>query len=461
MSVLRSRWFIGVIASLVFALWSALFVYTLSIERGRLRDELRKDVLQDASNVLSRLESELNSNLYLATGLIGYVAAHRDLEPARVKVALATLFRHGRHLRNVGMAPGNRIAYVHPVVGNEKAIGLYYPDLPQQWPTVKRAIDERRTVLAGPVSLVQGGTGLISRTPVFLDGGEYWGIVSLVIDADSLFRQAWLAPEVDGVRYALRGRDGKGAQGEVFLGDSALFAADAVTLTVRVPAGEWQLAAAPAAGWGSNQGHLPALYVAAFALAGLMAMLTYLMGAERAKNQLLALHDSLTGLPNLRLLNERLASQLAVSERAKRGFALLFLDLDNFKPVNDTLGHREGDNVLKEVARRLHDSLRRSDTAARVGGDEFVVLLPEIHGDDSVEALAQKLLATIADPIALPRGARCRLSVSIGISVYPRDGASPDELIRAADHAMYKAKEAGKNRVAFASKLSLQASLPF
>ncbi|WP_173980250.1 PAS domain S-box protein [Magnetospirillum sp. UT-4] len=265
----------------VFALFFALLSVGLSLERQRQVEELRGNVTREAALMFSRLEGELKSNLYLANGLIAYVSANPE-GTAGVEVALASVFSHGRHLRNVGLAPGNRLTWIHPRTGNESAIGLYYPDLPRQWPAVKRAMDERATVLAGPVDLVQGGRGLISRTPVYL-GDTYWGMLSLVLDPDRLFAEIGMAPTVGGIRFALRGRDGLGERGAVFFGSPELFEAKAVLLTLSVPGGTWQMAALPEAGWQGDPVRLAWLQAVALFAALLMAALTHALVIARLR----------------------------------------------------------------------------------------------------------------------------------------------------------------------------------
>lgn len=159
-------------------------------------------------------------------------------------------------------------------------------------------------------------------------------------------------------------------------------------------------------------------------------------------------HDALTGLPNRPQFEERLREAVACANRHGRPFAVLFLDLDGFKVINDDLGHASGDVVLIEVARRLRRSLRASDTLARIHGDEFVVILPEMSEPHEAGSLAQKLLAVVSDPIAVA-GTTVRVQASIGVALYPNDGANPRALLRAADTAMYQAKLKGKNAVSY------------
>jgi diguanylate cyclase (GGDEF)-like protein len=163
---------------------------------------------------------------------------------------------------------------------------------------------------------------------------------------------------------------------------------------------------------------------------------------ERARS------DPLTGLANREVLVERIDRAKGRADREQRPFALLFLDLDGFKAVNDTAGHAVGDRVLQAVARRLTAVLRRADTVARLGGDEFVLLAEALHVSSDAAVIARKTLASLTSSIVVDKRTFA-VGGSIGISVYPDDAGDPGRLINLADAAMYRAKQAGKNRFAF------------
>lgn len=158
----------------------------------------------------------------------------------------------------------------------------------------------------------------------------------------------------------------------------------------------------------------------------------------------LAYHDSLTGLPNRRLFNDRLEVAIATASRKKQRLALLFLDLDNFKNVNDGLGHAAGDELLQETARRLRGKVRDEDTVARLGGDEFILLLVGIQEPEYAAVVSQRILDDLAKPFRL-RGRQFYLSASVGITISPDDGSEAEALVSNADMAMYRAKSAGRN----------------
>jgi diguanylate cyclase (GGDEF)-like protein len=171
---------------------------------------------------------------------------------------------------------------------------------------------------------------------------------------------------------------------------------------------------------------------------------------RHAEEQLehLAHHDPLTGLPNRSLFHDRLGQAIARAHRSGRLVALMFLDLDRFKQINDTLGHEAGDRVLQVAAARLRAHLREGDSVSRLGGDEFTVLLEDVEGSDQVRGVAHKLLRAFAEPVAL-EGRDFYVTLSLGIALYPRDGPDADTLIKHADTAMYQAKSEGRDNFQF------------
>ena len=159
-------------------------------------------------------------------------------------------------------------------------------------------------------------------------------------------------------------------------------------------------------------------------------------------------HDALTGLPNRALFNDRLEQAITKARRHKEEIALFFIDLDHFKQINDTLGHEVGDEVLKFFAKRLNDSVRTEDTIARIGGDEFMVIMESLQTPEAISVVANKIVSIVKEPIILGEKT-LNLGTSIGISVYPHNGETSEILLKNADTAMYKAKDEGRDNYQF------------
>ncbi len=185
-------------------------------------------------------------------------------------------------------------------------------------------------------------------------------------------------------------------------------------------------------------------------LMGLFAAAAIERAVQGERIEQMAFNDPLTGLPNRVLFNDRIEHTLATARRYERGFAVMYLDVDKFKAVNDKYGHAVGDAALKEVALRLRATTRESDTVSRFGGDEFVILQPIVDGPSDAADLARKLNVAMQEPIVID-GVPHRVSVSVGIALFPSDGETIAQLTEAADRALYRAKREGRNRWYFAN----------
>jgi diguanylate cyclase (GGDEF)-like protein/PAS domain S-box-containing protein len=581
-----------------------LTAYVARNETEQAYQRQRNEVAAHAGLVRARLESEINSAAHLSLGLVSYIAANPGFSATDFERVAERMVAYGRHLRSIGVGPDNVLRYVYPLAGNERAIGLNYMETPSQRDTVLRMMQSHRIVVAGPLELVQGGIGLINRFPIFLrpESGQperYWGLASVVLDFDSLLDASGLKNTDSLVSYALRGRDGLGADGDVIFGPAELFDAEPVLLDVVLPdSARWQLAAAPPGGWrtGLDDFRVRAIWSAgvlvSIAISGLLfigqlqirriqardAELSLAASVIQSSNEAimitdagdrivavnpafstltghsrdevlgrlsadvmsgpgasdsplslaqriaadgfwsgeledtrangetypkllsvypvrdahgnianyvhsfsdiserkaaeqkihhLAHHDALTGLPNRMNLQERMEQAMAQAQRHETMIAVMMIDLDHFKDINDTLGHHVGDALLEEVARRLLGCVRQSDVVARLGGDEFVVLVTNLASTQVAAAVAEKIVATLGAPYQIGEY-RLHSTPSVGIDLYPVDGSTVDALLRNVDTAMYHAKASGRNNYQFfndsmaanvSERLALQSSL--
>lgn len=444
----------GQSARIAFAFVVALFAiavteYIVSLNTDQIINRERAATVEQLATIRARIEGEVNSTLHLTRGMIGYVATHPELTWSDFEPLAAEIVATGRHIRNIALAPDNVIQFIFPLAGNERAMGLDYRKLKKQWPAVERAITMGNTVVAGPVNLVQGGQGLIARTPIYIQDRtslsnvrpQYWGLAAIVLDMPSLFSASGIELQVGNLSLAIRGRDGLGADGEVFFGNAKLFAAPGViTQTVTMPNGTWQLAAMPSLGWGASGSQHVIVRTTGWIVAMIFGILVFMLLSLERRNRDLALHDHLTKLPNRRLMYDRLYQLSALSERSKSGFTLLYLDLDGFKAINDEFGHNMGDKVLVETGERLMALTRKSDTVARMGGDEFVILLPGVTDEHTLSNVLAKLHSGMSVPMKLG-GYEFIAVASVGYARFPEDADDVDRLVTLADKNMYRAKE--------------------
>lgn len=440
------------LVSRLYALASAVVVFVLIVGIGEMflrtqaqqaGDAAHIEAISRAATLRARVERELNALLYISSGLGGYLVVRNDsLRTKEVNDILSVLYRNARHVRNFGIAVGYRLTYVYPHAGNEKAIGLHYPDQPDQWPVIRRIVDSGVPALAGPLQLVQGGSGLVYRVPLSIDG-RYWGMLSTVIDADSFFKAIFAESAESQRECAIRGKDGLGKKGEAVFGDMALFdRPESVVQEIDIPGGRWIIAVAPTISAYQRDLSLVVRLISVV-LGGLIGWMMHMLMRNRSELADLAMYDALTGLPNRLLMEDRADMALARQRRHPDQLcAMLFFDLDGFKDINDRHGHKAGDAVLRATAERARATVRRNDTVARWGGDEFIVLLEDVS-QGTLDALQQRLRDEIETPIEF-EGLTLRVGVSIGVAIFPDNGANLDDLVKMADGSMYRDKSRRK-----------------
>ena len=243
------------------AIVTSLFIFVLFgfIDQSKLKQQKtlnRLKVLHELSIIRAKLESGLNSRLYLVSGLIAYTTVNPDIDIDEFQSLSEVLIEGHTGIRSIQLARDSIVSHIYPLSGNEKAIGLKLLEHPKQKFAVERAIRTKKTVVAGPVNLVQGGKAFISRTPIFIpsdvgDKGDtaYWGLATILITPDALFNEAGLWEYTDNIQCAIRGENGLGAEGKIFMGNMTVFESTPVSLNVALPNGSWQLAAVPRGGW--------------------------------------------------------------------------------------------------------------------------------------------------------------------------------------------------------------------
>lgn len=246
--------------SVLICLFVFIFAFFLvcafeAAEKKGFQEKLRSQTTTELSQLRANLEKAINEDFYLTRGLIAFVSTYPNINHEMFSRWSRNLLHHRNRIINIGLAPNNILSFVYPLEGNRKALGLNYEKNAKQWPAVKESIDSGKTVVAGPVNLVQGGAAFISRTPIYIESdqdrgkGAYWGLASIVISKEQLFSEAGLYDSNRRIQVAIKGRDGKGAKGELIEGSEDIFTTDPVILDVQLPEGSWQLAAIPLAGW--------------------------------------------------------------------------------------------------------------------------------------------------------------------------------------------------------------------
>ncbi len=399
-------------------------------------------------------------------GLAGY-----DIRPAGERSQLAPL---------VQLEPaGSR---------NQRLLGLDLLADPQHRPALEKARDSGAPAITAKLNVAAQGTadasyGFWMFLPLYGKGLAHDSVAqrraALVGWVAAPFRISDLMASLYGERAMQTGfriHDGVQPSPETLLHDGMRHADGERVFTsateyMQIGGRTWSLQVqfVPALEQGGGIGRLQVIGVAGVSLSLLLTLLTWNLATSRLRARTLARemtselrasehrfkqlaqHDALTGLPNRSLFTDRLHQALAQARRDRAKLAVMYLDLDKFKPVNDTLGHAVGDLLLKEVARRMQGCVRESDTVGRIGGDEFVVLLPHVDNADDALLVAEKIRHALNLPFHLEGGHVASISSSSGVAIYPDHGTDDISLSAASDQAMYVAKECGRNQVRLAS----------
>ena len=434
-----TRSFAHAVALLILAVVGLLTETLGAYRAAEIANERAARALAFASELRARSDRELNAALYLASGVVGYlVVRHDQIDSSEVDQILAAVYRNARHIRNFTIAVGTEIRHVYPVAGNAAVLGKDYRDLAAQWPTVKLAMTTRQVVLTGPVNLVQGGIGLIYRTPIFIEGA-YWGMLSTVIDIPALQQAAFAELDKEHFDFSIRTEESAGAGGGLLWGNPDLFAApDAVLVESEMPGIKWIYAVRARDHGSSLLGR--AIRGAGWTLAVLVAASVFLVLRQRNKLARLAGYDALTELPNRRLFDDRLEqAKRRQSRHGEQQVAVVFIDLNDFKPINDRFGHKIGDRVLRIVADRLRDEVRIGDTVSRWAGDEFALILEEAT-PEAVDLLVGRIRQRIAEPFDVD-GIALVVTAALGTALYPSEASGSPALLELADQRMYADKE--------------------
>ncbi|CUA84895.1 diguanylate cyclase domain-containing protein [Pseudidiomarina woesei] len=436
----RIVFIVAVLSSLALALVSVEYFHSLNKERAKAH--YLSETQTEFTKLRADIESEINLAIYSAWGFASYLTSHPTSSPAEWQRLAQDLIDQTKFVRNLAVAPNNIIEFVYPLKNNEAIIGFDYDSIPEQRDAVRRAQETQKTILAGPVSLIQGGQGLIYRIPVFThtdQSQEYWGVIAVVVDVEALFAEVGLHRMAERYDIAMRGRDGLGAQGDIFLGSADTFTNANLTERVRFPNGYWLLALAADANevltfWQEQRVRLIGY---PYVLALYIMLFTLFLWYRASYGE--AMVDPLTNVANRRKVMEQLNTLVNIYGRHPTPFTVVVIDIDRFKQINDQFGHQAGDTVLKSLAHRMLVNTRTSDLVARIGGDEFLVVLMGVDNPKIIAEQCNKLAQAIREPVSY-KSQLIEVSASLGHASFPADGETLDALIHSADHKMYKQK---------------------
>ncbi|MEH6443162.1 MAG: diguanylate cyclase [Oceanospirillaceae bacterium] len=466
-------------------LWGAVIVgFLILLATYLIKQEValtkQMQVEKQVTDAAAFLSSSMNVRLNLTSSLSAFVTTHKEFSEQQFDSFASALKRDLSAIVSLQLAPNGIVTYLTDIEQNRKALGHNLLADPRRLALAQRSIREHSYIIAGPVNLIQGGRAIIARRPIYLFSDTlnmpaFWGFAIVLIDIDSLMKSSLIGDLRRNYIVAIRGRDGQGSQGEVFIGEPATFDAALVIADVQLPNASWQLAVSNGNAQITNNCIVSFGYwILALVIAALSSSATFLILdrprllelkiseatrnlSKEVQNRIkaeelarhMAQHDSLTLLPNRSLFEELSELSIASAKREKTSRAVLFIDIDGFKQINDSLGHAAGDQVLKVIAGRLLARVRESDIVARFGGDEFVVMLNANCDAKGAEEVTCQIIEAISCPFNIA-DVQVIAGASIGIAIYPNHGTSIDELLQKSDAVMYLVKKNGKNSYKFA-----------
>ncbi len=430
-------------------------VYAIvNYERLQESETAKRRALDQVASMRASIEQSVQANILVLKALKPEILWQDTPDRERLKRVIDEFLNSDLSILHLAVAPDLKVSFVYPLAGNEPLIGVDYTSVEAQYPDIQQAIDRREIVFNGPVDLVQGGTAFIARVPIYNRNDSLWGIASLVIDDQQLFERIefFQHPEY---RFVLH-RETNSGQLQHIVGPTDVLQQQPMITHVLVPGERWQLAIAPRSGqWLAQQrSYWPHWLIGLTAVALFSAAFASLIITQRRLRAAVdtisyqARFDPLTNLINRNYFQQRLEQRIASAREHSQRFALVMLDLDHLRDINDALGQDVGDGLLQHVALQLQSSLRSNDLIARVGGDEFIVLLADIDNPAIAEQRAKEFISDLLDTADIEQN-HINITTSVGIALYPTDASSAQQLTKCAELAMYAAKSTGSLSVSF------------
>ncbi len=438
------------------ALLYAVYLIVNSERQEQLEFEKRR-ASEQLSSMRGQIEQRLQSNLIALRALRPEILWQDTPDRVRLQHIMDEFLGPELDIMHVALAPDLTIRFIYPVEGNQAMLGFNYRLDTEQYRGILRSVAVKGIVVTGPLKLVQDNrTLLLARMPVFRDDRTLWGIATLVIDQNHLL-QAIDFDEHPNYLFALRHLPSDTQpKPKAFAGNQHVFDADPITTKVRLNHTEWELAAFPRNGnWVATNADFWLHWAIGIGLTGviLAAFLMLIFTQHRLRNAISTIayqarFDGLTDLPNRNFFAEQLASAIRSALRYQQKFAILVLDLDHLREINDALGHDVGDALLQRVAERIRTSIREDDLLARIGGDEFAIVLRDLNDPSEAEIRATAIMNDLLHTLDIEHN-HINMTTSTGIAMFPHDGQEVQQLIKHAELAMYAAKTAGAMSVHF------------
>lgn len=348
-------------------------------------------------------------------------------------------------IRNIGIIKDTTILHNYPLEGNESSIGVDLAQVPGQKEVILKTKNEKVRSLTGPIDLVQGGRGFIIRLPIEDINGHYWGQMSIVLYADafeSAIASFAQSSELDVVIFKTQ------ENVDLIYGDPSILGIDPIQYPGNELYNDWSINVLPKDGWAVHRREVLTVLGLGLFLSAIAGFAIYYYQKINYDLQFALAHDHLTGLYNRYCLELTEKSLMDRVEKLDLQFGLMLIDLDNFKEVNDTHGHTIGDEVLVETGRILHELTRKEELVFRIGGDEFLILIPDVTSEQELHEMKKRFEQDFMKAFALDGLNKLSVAIgpSMGVGIYPTHGSTFDEVLIHADRDMYDEKSQHKHR---------------
>ena len=425
------------IAVITGTLFSGLF-YTFAWYEMARQEQAREIQATELFSIYdNELNTLVNSNIYLMRGFIAYTQTNDSLVDANIYRFMDSLLNSQMDLiHNVGILKDTTIMWNYPYEDNLDTIGVDLAKNEAQIAEVKIVKETLKPIFQGPVDLIQGGTGFILRYPILDDDNRYWGQASIVLKAEA-FIDAIKSFEDDlGIKSIITSNE------DVIHGAELQDESGIYWFNLKDNLFVWRVGIKIDDIYSNNLLKFIVLFIVSIVVLLIFSTSAFLVVRANEVIKHESIHDHLTGLRNRNSLDETMQQVLAAADRNGHKVGIMLIDLNKFKEINDTHGHATGDEVLRQTAHRLKEAARMDEMIFRVGGDEFLVVVPVIEK----EAIIQKVIDRLREHLTFKLdvdGYKITITASIGSALYHDDGADFDTLFQIADKRMY----AEKNRV--------------
>ena len=424
----------------IYSILVGLVVFAVfgSLLNGYISNEKQQEeifIARQFSTFATKVTSTVMNKKLLLDGYLAYLETTELTEEDTLKFLQHLLESKDDLIRSVTIIEDTTIKWIYPKDSNSAAIGVDLAKVEGQKDVILRIKNENIELIQGPIDLVQGGQGIIIRLPVMKENNRYFGQLSIVLDLDKLSKRIQAIAQEEGLRVHLVSKQNS----KVISDDLQILNQSPMIFEIKDANIDWTVYIIPKDNWINNIALKLLLFVGCLVVSTLGGIIVYVGFVTNNQLHHLANKDPLTGLFNRRFLDEYQSIIMVRAERYDKKIGFMLLDLDDFKKINDIYGHKIGDEVLIQTARILKEQTRLNESIFRLGGDEFLILLPDLENKDKLEILKKRMLNEFEKPMMIKEHIII-IKPSIGLAIYPDEGVDFEQMLHKADQKMYAQK---------------------